>query len=390
MRCNELFPWMAFICTCFFLVGCSSEERASQAISAPLVAVMTVEARDTPITLTYVGQTEGSRAVEVQAQVSGILTRRAYEEGQYVEQGQLLFTIEPDTYKASLAQAQGVQAQAQAKFTQAKQDLDRIRPLYSKNAVSQRDRDQAQATYNAARADLESARAAVDDAKIKLSHAYVVAPVSGFTSKEYRSVGNLIVAGSGTESRLTVINRINPIYANFSIPSPEYMRLRVLQSQGRLKFDKLQALLDLADGSRYPTQGTITFIDRQVNPGTSVVAARAEFANPEYLVLPGQFVRITISGPVLNRAILIPQQAVLQTQRGSMVVVVGENNVAEMRLVKLGQAYGDNFLIDDGLKPGERIVIEGTSKAQPGQPVSIAGATALAPDGSTDDKGETE
>ena len=247
---------MKRVACCFRLVlvgatllaaGCSQEKAATQARPAPRVGVMTVAARDTPVTGTYVGQTEGSRAVEVRAQVSGILTSRTYEEGQYVEQGQLLFTIEPDTYKANLAQAEGMQAQAQARFVQAKQDLDRVRPLYAKNAVSQRDRDQAQAAYNAAKADLESARAAVDDARIKLGHAYVTAPVSGFTSKEYRSVGNLITAGAGNDSRLTVINKIDPIYANFSIPSPDYMHMQVLRSQGRLRFDKQEAALDLAD-----------------------------------------------------------------------------------------------------------------------------------------------
>lgn len=363
--------WLIFGGATFLAAGCSSDKAAPQARPQASVGVMTVQARDTPIFPTYVGQTEGSQAVEVRAQVSGILTSRTYEEGRRVEQGQLLFTIEPDTYKANLAQAEGVQAQAQAKFVQAKQDLDRIRPLYAKNAVSQRDRDQAQAAYNAAKADLDSARAAVDDAKIKLGYAYVTAPVSGFTSKEYRSVGNLITAGAGNESRLTVINKIDPIYANFSIPSPDYMHMQVLHSQGRLRFDKQEAALDLADGSRYPLPGAINFVDKQVNPGTSVVAARAEFPNTDHLVLPGQFVRVTISGPVLVNAILIPQQAVLQTQKGSMVVVVGENDIAEMRPVKLGQTYGGDFLVDDGLKPGERIVIEGTNKAQPGQPVHI-------------------
>lgn len=374
-------PWLVFAFVALLAAGCSSDKGTQQSMPAPLVGVITVQAEDTPITTTYVGQTEGSRAVEVRAQVSGILTRRAYDEGQYVEQGQLLFTIEPDTYKAALAQAEGVQAQAQAKYVQAKQDLDRIRPLYAKNAVSQRDRDQAEATYNAAKADLESAKAAVDDAKIKLSYAYVVAPVSGFTSKEYRSVGNLIVAGGGDESRLTVVNQINPIYANFSIPSPQYMHMRVLQSQGRLRFDKQEALLELADGSQYKTPGTINFVDKQVNPGTSVVASRAQFDNPDHLVLPGQFVRVTITGAVLVNAILIPQQAVLQTQKGSMVVVVGENDVAEMRPVRLGDVYGDRFLVEEGLKAGERIVTEGGNKAMPGQPVRIAKGDTDAADG---------
>lgn len=358
-----------------FASGCTKEEAtAPSAMPAPLVKAMTVEAKDTPFSLSYVGQTVGSRAVEVRAQVSGILTSRTYEEGEFVEKGQLLFTIEPDTYKANLAQAEGVQAQTRAKLTQAKQDVDRIRPLYAKNAVSQRDRDQAVAAYNAAQADFESAKAAVDDAKIKLGHAYVTAPVSGFTSKEYRSIGNLVSTAS--EHPLTVINQIDPIYATFSVPSPQYMAMRVMHDDGRLRLNQQQAWIELADGSPYPVPGTINFIDKQVNPSTSVVAARSTFPNTHHIVLPGQFVRVTISGQVLVNAIMIPQQAVLQTQHGTMVIVVKNQNgkdIAEMRKVDLNnQSYGAMFLVNSGLESGERIVIEGTNKVRPGAPVRFA------------------
>lgn len=357
--------------------GCSSDApTGSQARPAPLVGVMTVEARDVPVDNTFVGQTESSKAVEVRAQVSGILMRRAYDEGQYVKQGQLLFEIEPDTYKAALAQAKGVMAQAQAKFVQAKQDLDRVIPLYAKNAVSQRDRDTAQAAYNTAKADLDSAKAAVNEAEIKLGYAYVTAPVSGFTGREYRTVGNLITAGAQDGSLLTVVNQLDPMYANFSIPSPQFMRMRTLEAAGRLKMGKIVAELILADGTPYSRKGEVTFVDKQVNPGTSVVASRAEFSNPDNLVLPGQFVRVKITGPVLINALLIPQKSVIQTQKGSMVVVVGPDNKAEMRSVKLGDNYGDAFLVDEGLKSGERIVVEGSNKAVPGQPLRIKDAPA--------------
>jgi hypothetical protein len=175
---------MVSVCTLFALLlvgGCKSEEKGRTAsLPPPLVGVMTVEERNVPVSFTYAGQTEGSRAVEVRAQVSGILMRRAYDEGQYVKQGQLLFEIEPDTYRAALRQANGVMEQAQAKFTQARQNLNRVLPLYKKNAVSQKDRDDAQAAYDSAKADLDSAKAAVSEAEIKLSHAYVTAPVAGF------------------------------------------------------------------------------------------------------------------------------------------------------------------------------------------------------------------
>lgn len=351
--------------------GCSSENQNAQSMPPPLVSVMTVEERNVPVTNTFVGQTEGSRAVEVRAQVSGILMSRSYDEGGYVRRGQLLFEIEPDTYKAALAQAKGAMAQAQAKFVQAKQDLDRVIPLYAKNAVSQRDRDMAQSTFNSAKADLDSAKATVNEAEIKLGYAYVTTPVSGYAGQEYRTVGNLITAGSVDGSLLTVVNQINPIYANFSIPSPQFMRMRTLEAQGRLRLENVYAEVSLADGTPYGTRGKITFVDKQVNPGTSVVAARAEFDNPDLLVLPGQFVRVTVFGATLVKAVLIPQKAVIQTQKGSMVVVIDKNGNAEMRAVDLGDNYGDNFLVNKGVTHGEQIVVEGSNKAVPGKPVRI-------------------
>lgn len=356
----------------FFLGGCDDEkgERAAS-LPPPLVSVMTIEARDVPISFTYVGQTEGSRAVEVRAQVSGILMKRAYKEGQYVKQGQLLFEIEPDTYKAAVQQAKGGMEQAQAKFTQARQDLNRVKPLYAKNAVSQKDRDDAQAAFNSAKADLDAAKAALNEAEIKLGYAYVTAPVSGYASQEYRTVGNLITAGSQDGSLLTVVNQVNPIYANFSVSSPQFMRLRALAHEGRLVDDGMTAKISLADGTAYDKTGSITFVDKQVNPGTSVVASRAEFDNPDLFVLPGQFVRVSVSGMILKNAVLVPQQAIIQTQKGSMVVVVGKDDKAEMRAVDLGDNYGDSFLLNKGLEPGERIVIEGGNKAVPGQPVRV-------------------
>ena len=368
------FSLLLSACALFGLMlvgGCSSEKKEQAALPPPLVGVMTVEAKDVPISFTYVGQTEGSRAVEVRAQVSGILLRRAYEEGQYVKQGQLLFEIEPDTYRAALRQAKGVMEQAQAKFTQARQNLNRVLPLYAKNAVSQKDRDDAQAAYNSAKADLDSAKAAVNEAEIKLGYAYVTSPVSGFASREYRTVGNLITAGSQDGSLLTVVNQNDPMYANFAIPSPQFMRLRALDAQGRLKTRNATAELTLADGTVYERKGKVTFVDKQVSANTSVVASRAEFPNPDLFVLPGQFVRVTLSGMELVNAVLIPQQAVIQTQQGSMVVVIGEGDKAEMRAVDLGDNYGDSFLLNKGLEPGERIVTEGSNKAVPGQPVRI-------------------
>lgn len=354
------------------LVSCSSNEQTS--MPPPLVETIIIESKDTPIVLTFVGQTEGSRAVEVRAQVSGILMNRAYEEGQYVEQGQLLFEIEPDTYKANLEQAQSMMEQAKAKFIQAQQERDRILPLYKKNAVSQKERDSSVASYNAAKADLDAAKAEVTEAKIKLGYAYVKSPVSGYASKENKTIGNLITTDSSGDNLLTVVNQVNPIYANFSIPSPQYMHIKTLKSEGLLTIDNLTATITLADGSTYKEAGKVTFIDKQVNPSTSVVAARAEFVNPDAHVLPGQFIRVNVQGLILVNAILIPQKALIQTQKGTMVATINKENKVEMRSVKLGQNYGENFLVYSGLSNGDQLIIEGNNKAVPGQPVRIKGS----------------
>ena len=355
--------------------GCERQPQQTAARPSPLVSVLTIASRDVPVTGSFVGQTEGSRAVELRAQVSGILVSRNYKEGTYVSKGTLMFEIEPDTYKAALAQAQGALAQVQARYTQTQQDLKRMRPLYAQNAVSRRDLDMAQAAFDGAKADLMSAQAAVDEATIKLNYAYVIAPIDGYAGQEFRSVGNLINAASSSESLLTVVNQVNPIFVNFSIPSPKLMRMRTLLAQKRLSTDNVYAKIALADGSEYPLEGRVTFIDKAVSPDTSVVAARAEFANPDLFVLPGQFVRVTIYGPRLLNVILVPQKAVIQTQKGSMVVVVGQDNVAQMRPVVLSDSLGEAFLLEKGLEPGERIVIEGANKVIPGQPVRIDEAT---------------
>lgn len=365
------FP-LALLTLFALLSACSGDNKNQQAhMPPPLVGVMTIEAKDVPVTGTFVGQTEGSRAVEVRGQVSGILVKRTYEEGSYVVQGQHMFEIEPDTYKAALEQAEGNLGQVQARYTQSQQDLTRVLALYNKNAVSQRDRDQAQASFDTAKADMISARAAVDEARIKLGYAYVTSPVHGYAGKANRSVGNLVSAASPELSLLTVVNQVDPIYTNFSIPSPLFMRMRTLEAQKRLRMDNMNAHIELADGSRYSVPGKIVFLDKAVNPNTSVVSARASFPNKDLFVLPGQFVRLTFTGTTLVNSILVPQQAVIMTQKGSMVVVINKEGIAEMRPVILSDAIGEFLLLEKGLESGERIVVEGTNKATPGAPVRI-------------------
>jgi len=388
MSRNSMLSLAALLVIASFTVACSDDD-SGPAMPPPLVEVITLKKETVPVNNTYVGQTEGSNAVEVRAQVSGILMKRTYKEGNHVNKGDVLFEIEPDTYNAMLGRARGAFAQTQARYTQARQTLNRILHLYKQKAVSQQDRDNAQAGFNAAKADMEAAKAAVTEAEIQLAYAYVTAPVSGFTSKAYRSIGNLISPNSADGSLLTVINTLNPMYVNFAISSPEYMEQRELVAKGRMRIPERKAELTI-NGIVYSMLGDITFMDTQVNPTTSVIDWRASFPNPGAELYPGQFARVRILGPELIDAIMVPQRAILQTQQGTVVIVVNEKNIAEYRPVKFSYNVGELRLMDEGLEEGDRIIIEGLNKVRPGSPVTIMPDKAKATTATSKETGTTE
>ncbi len=340
----------------FSLSACSGDDKQAQhGGQGPLVSVFTVEAKDHPWTAQYQAQASGSRSVEVRARVEGIIEKRCYEEGDFVKQGQLLFQIERDQYEALVQQAQ-------AQFDSAAREWNRIRPLYAKNAVSQKDRDNARAAY-------DSSRAALRQARINLDYCQVVAPVSGYSSKENFTPGNLV----SNNSLLTYVDQTDPMYIDFSIAAPERMRRQQLAVEGRLRFPEnniYKARLRLLDGSMSPVEGVIDFIDTRVQPTTGVIKARATFNNSDGAIMPGQYVRIFMEGDVLVNAILIPQKSLLITQKGSYVMVVGKNNIVQPVPVVVSETVGDMYLVDSGLKGGEVIVCEGLVKARPGQPVT--------------------
>ncbi|MEG6506007.1 efflux RND transporter periplasmic adaptor subunit [Nitratidesulfovibrio sp. 1201_IL3209] len=354
------------------LTGCKDESAAPKAAPAPLVVVQQVQPRDLPLTYEYVGQTAGSREVEVRARVGGILLRRAYAEGRPVKKGDLMFEIDPEPFKADLDQALGQQAQAEARLQSAQSNRDRVLPLYRENAVSQKDRDDAVAEFDSARAALEEARARVKTARINLGYTRVEAPISGMTSKETRSEGSLVTT-TADGSLLTTISKVDPVYVNYSAPSVDLFRLRRMREEGKITLPQkgYDVTVRLIDGSTYKRTGTVNFIDPLVDPLTGTIRVRAEFPNPEAEVLPGQFVRVIMTGAVYNNALAIPQRAVLQTQQGPMVWVIGEGDVAQPRPVEIGLPIGNEYIVEKGLAAGERYVVEGLLKVRPGQPVTI-------------------
>lgn len=352
--------WLLLLLSLCLLHACELKEKDKQAQpAAPQavpVSVYEVKAQDFPWPAEFQAQTSGSRAVEVRARVQAIIEKRLYEEGDFVKAGQQLFQLERDQYEAQMQQAE-------AQYHNAEREWNRVRPLYEKNAVSQKERDNARANYDTARAALRSAR-------INLDYCQVVSPVSGFSSKENYTVGNLV----SNNSLLTQVNQTDPMHIDFAIPAPERMRRQQLAAEGRLIFPpegKYKARIRLLDGKMYPDSGVVNFIDSQIQATTGVIKARAVFDNSKGAIMPGQYVRLYIDGDILKQAILIPQKCVTITQKGAIAMAVDKDNIVSVVPLKLSESIGHYYLVDEGLKGGERLITEGIIKARPGSKVRI-------------------
>ena len=356
----------------FSLTACFEEKdkQAAPQTPPPLVGTLELKKENVPLQATYMGQTLGYLSVEVRAQTSGILKRRFFKEGDYVYQGQTLFEIDPASAQAALDQAKAQLTVAQTEYANAQREWNRIQPLYARNAVSQKDRDTAKAAFDSAKAQVASAQARVNEAQIQLDYTNVVAPISGFTSLAARDEGDLITMDS-QGSLLTTINQTDPMYVTFAIPSADMMRMKRLVAQGKAKVstEGTPARLAMLEGGVYQYPGFVTFVDTQVEPQTSVIRARAQFPNPESSLLPGQYASVTISGTSLEDVIMVPQTAVMNTAQGTMVYTVGKDNVATLTPVTLGDIFGSEFIVTEGLEPGTVIVVEGTNKVRPGAPI---------------------
>ncbi|UGA39811.1 efflux RND transporter periplasmic adaptor subunit [Chromobacterium haemolyticum] len=252
-----------------------------------------------------------------------------------------------------------------------KQDYDRITPLFKENAVSQKDRDDAVSAYEAAKASVAAAQAQVQQAKINLGYARVTAPISGMTSQETRSEGSL-VSTTADGSLLTKVSQLDPIYVNFSMSDNDMMNLRKMQDSGQLKLaanGHFNVQLKLTDGSTYGKSGRLNFTDSLVDASTGTIRSRATFANPDGGILPGQFVRVILQGAKRSNAIAVPQRAVLTSQQGKMVWVVGADNKVQPRPITVSQDVGLNVLVESGLKAGDKVVVDNIIKLRPGADV---------------------
>lgn len=353
------------------LTNCKKKETAGQ-MPPPEVFVIKTQSKDVPYVPSFVGQTAGSRDIEVRARVTGILLKRTYVEGQPVQQGATLFLIDPEPYRVALNQAQAALAQARANYTRTKLDRDRILPLYKENAVSKKDRDQVFGDFNVAKANLEAAQATVEQAQINLGYTKVTAPISGMTSKEALSEGSLI---SGANSLLTRISQLDPIYVNFSYSDSDALKLRKAMESGSITSppqNNVQVEVRLADGSVYPLMGKMNFSDNRIDTVTGTLQSRGELPNPKAALLPGQFVRVYLHGFTRKKTILIPQRSVIQQPDGSIAFIVNKDLKVEPRPITLGDEIGNQVIVEKGLKVGENVIVEGIMKARPGAPVRMA------------------
>jgi membrane fusion protein (multidrug efflux system) len=356
------------------------KKSAPQAPPPPEVGVITIAAQPITNMIELPGRLQAIRISEVRARVDGIVQRRLYTEGTDVQQGQALFEIDPRQLRAQLTAAEAALARAEATAANATQDVTRYKGLVAQLALSQQEYDAAVARQRTAEADVAASKAQVAAARLNLSYTTVTAPISGRAGRAVVTEGALVSAGGAT--LLTRIEQIDPIYANFSQSSADVMALRKQISSGTVKTPTLGRIpvnLVLEDGSTYRHGGHLDFFDQSIDEATGTAALRAEFPNPERTLLPGQFVRAQIEAGVRADGLLVPQRAVTVTPQGATVLVVGAKDIVEVRQVKAGALRGGSWVIQSGLTPGERVVVDGLQKAVPGQPVRIAAATAEPP-----------
>jgi membrane fusion protein (multidrug efflux system) len=341
----------------------------------PVVSVITVEAKDVPVTYEYVAQTAGYREVEVRARVSGILVKRNFREGGAVKQGESLYTIDPEPFRVALTRAEADLGIAEARLAQAKREAARLRPVLESKAVSQKELDDAVSAEQIAQAEVSSARARVNEARLNLAYTRVESPISGTTSRAVASEGTLV---SGPGVLLTTVTQTDPMYVIFGIPDRERLAIRRDVEAGRLKLPeggRFKASVKLADGSIYARTGVLSFTDVRVNPQTGTSEARAELPNPGGQLRAGEFVRVVLHDAVRPGAIVVPQRAVMESPKGKYVYIVDAESKSQIRPIEAGNWTGDGWIINSGIQPGDRVVVEGVVKLSlmpPGVPVQVS------------------
>jgi membrane fusion protein (multidrug efflux system) len=364
-----------FLCLAlgFLLInGCGSKDEAAKQKSPPPPAVVVTQIipKTVPIYGEYVARTEARQTVEIRARVEGFLEKVLFKEGSQVTAGQLLFVIDQRPYKAALQDARGSLAQARAALDRANKDVERLRPLVAEDAAAQVDLDKVEADAHFNQAAMERAKAAIARAELDLKFTEIRAPITGIIGKEEVAVGNLITRD---QTLLTTLSSWDPMRVVFSISESEYLRLSQRYREGEPVMPGKTAdpfELVLSDNSVYPFRGRLSFVDRALDLTTGTLNVYASFPNPNRLLRPGMFGRVRVVLEEKPNALLVPQRAVQVMQGVKTVLVVGPDNQVALRTVTLGESYEDFFMVTEGLKAGDRVVVEGLQKAIPGQKVT--------------------
>ncbi len=355
-----------------------AKEAAAAPPPPPAVVVAEVVQRTVPIYGEFVAQTDARETVEIRARVQAFLEAQHFTEGTVVKKDQLLFTLDKREYEAKLLQAKADLDVAQAKLGKAEADERRLKPLADRRAVPQQDYDNAVANLNAARAGVASARSAVVGVELDLGYCSIRSPIEGLIGKRLVSPGNLV--GKGEATLLDTVSSVDPIRVNITISEAEYLRFSAQQKRAAPVLE-----LILADGSVFPHKGKPVIVDRAVDLKTGTLSIIAEFPNPGGALRPGQFGRVRAPIQVVENAILVPRRAVQEIQGTKSVLVVGADNTVALRTIRPGDSVGSLLIVLDGVKPGERVIVEGVQKARPGAKVAPSVAPA---DGAPDAKAE--
>lgn len=369
-------PLSGFIVCAALLTGCDGQENPQQHAQAPQVSVHIVKSAPLAVTTELPGRTDAYRVAEVRPQVSGIILHRNFTEGSDVKAGESLYQIDPATYQAAYDNAKGELVKALAAANIAHLTVKRYVPLVGTQYVSKQEYDQAVATAQQADASVVAAKAGVESARINLAYTKVTSPINGRIGKSSVTEGALVTNGQATA--LATVQQLDPIYVDVTQSSSDFMRLK--QQTSLQKGDTSSVELLMENGQPYPLKGTLQFSDVTVDESTGSITLRALFPNPQHMLLPGMFVRARIDEGTQPDAILVPQQGVTRTPRGdATVLVVNEKNQVESRTVVAPQAIGDRWLITEGLKNGDRVIISGLQKVRPGVTVVAIPDTAATP-----------
>ena len=358
------------------LAGCKQEKSQNQqTMQVPKVSVIEVEPENVPLSFEFAARAQGSKETQVRAQVGGILLKRNYVEGSHVEEGSVLFQIDPKPYKVALDQAKARLAQADAELKNSKIQLERTLKLFKQGYASEKSKDDAQANYDSLTASKELAQAEVEAAQLNLDYTTVTAPISGITSLEVQSEGSLI-STTGDAGLLTHLTQVDPIYVIFSASENEMMALTNMVESGKIKnpynnSSEIYAKINLGDGQTYKYNGKINFINPTIDTSTGTVKLRAVFPNPDKAIRPGQFLRLFMEGMVRIDALVVPQDAVMQGANGAYVYRVNPQNIVEMVSINTGLSTQDGgWIVDTGLKKGDKVIINNLMKIRPGMTVT--------------------